>query len=130
VVINRKKGELIIDKIKGKGVDAAAAQYSAKVDTLRNVRFNQSFLPNNVGSEPRFNAYAFKLKQGQTSKAFAGNNGVYVVNAFNVSTPSSASDVNQLKSTLATSARAQVGTRFMPAFRKMAKIKDNRSKYF
>ncbi len=130
VVINRKKGELIIDKIKGKGVEAAAAQYSAKVDTLRNVRFNQSFLPNNVGSEPRFNAYAFKLKQGQTSKAFAGNNGVYVVNAFNVSTPSSASDVNQLKSTLATSARAQVGTRFMPAFRKMAKIKDNRSKYF
>lgn len=130
VVINRKKGELITDKIKGKGVEAAAAQYSAKVDTLRNIRFNQSFLPNNVGSEPRFNAYAFKLKQGQTSKAFVGNNGVYVVNAFNVSTPSSASDVNQLKSTLATSARAQVGTRFMPAFRKMAKIKDNRSKYF
>lgn len=130
VVINRKKGELIIDKVKGKGVEAAAAQYSAKVDTLRNVRFNQSFLPNNVGSEPRFNAYAFKLKQGQTSKAFAGNNGVYVVNAFNVTTPSSASDVNQLKTTLATSARAQVGTRFMPAFRKMAKIKDNRSKYF
>ena len=129
-VINRKKGELITDKIKGKGVEAAAAQYSAKVDTLRNIRFNQSFLPNNVGSEPRFNAYAFKLKQGQTSKAFAGNNGVYVVNAFNVTTPSSASDVNQLKSTLATSARAQVGTRFMPAFRKMAKIKDNRSKYF
>jgi peptidyl-prolyl cis-trans isomerase D len=130
VVINRKKGELITDKIKGKGVEAAAAQYSAKVDTLRNIRFNQSFLPNNVGSEPRFNAYAFKLKQGQTSKPFVGNNGVYVVNAFNVSTPSSASDVNQLKSTLATSARAQVGTRFMPAFRKMAKIKDNRSKYF
>lgn len=129
-VINRKKGELIIDKIKGKGVEAAAVQYSAKVDTLRNIRFNQSFLPNNVGSEPRFNAYAFKLKQGQTSKPFAGNNGVYVVNAFNVSTPSSASDVNQLKTTLATSARAQVSTRFMPAFRKMAKIKDNRSKYF
>lgn len=131
VVINRKKGELIVDKIKGKGVEAAAAQYSAKVDTLRNIRFNQSFLPNNVGSEPRFNAYAFKLKQGQTSKPFAGNNGVYVVNAFNVSTPTSATaDVNQLKTTLATSARAQVGTRFMPAFRKMAKIKDNRSKYF
>lgn len=130
VVINRKKGELIINKIKGKGVEAAAAQYSAKVDTLRNIRFNQSFLPNNVGSEPRFNAYAFKLKQGQTSQPFLGNNGVYVVNAFNVTTPSSASDVNQLKSTLATSARAQVGTRFMPAFRKMAKIKDNRSKYF
>ncbi len=131
VVINRKKGELIVDKIKGKGVEAAAAQYSAKVDTLRNIRFNQSFLPNNVGSEPRFNAYSFKLKQGQTSKPFAGNNGVYVVNAFNVSTPASATaDVNQLKTTLATSARAQVATRFMPAFRKMAKIKDNRSKYF
>lgn len=131
VVINRKKGELIVDKIKGKGVEAAAAQYSAKVDTLRNIRFNQSFLPNNVGSEPRFNAYSFKLKQGQTSKPFAGNNGVYVVNAFNVSTPASATaDVNQLKTTLAGSARAQVATRFMPAFRKMAKIKDNRSKYF
>lgn len=129
-VINRKKGELIIDKIKGKGVEAAAVQYSAKVDTLRNIRFNQPFLPNNVGTEPRFNAYAFKLKEGQTSKAFAGNNGVYVVNAFNVSTPSPDADVNQLKTTLAASARAQVGTRFMPAFRKMAKIKDNRSKYF
>lgn len=129
-VINRKKGELIIDKIKGKGVEAVAAQYNAKVDTLRNIRFNQSFLPNNVGSEPRFNAYAFKLKQGQTSKPFAGNNGVYVVNAFNVSTPSSASDVNQLKTTLATSARSQVNTRFMPAFRKMAKVNDKRSKYF
>jgi peptidyl-prolyl cis-trans isomerase D len=129
-VINRKKGELIVDKIKGKGVEAAAAQYSAKVDTLRNIRFNQPFLPNNVGTEPRFNAYAFKLKQGQTSKAFAGTNGVYVVNAFNISTPSSEFDVNQFKTTLAASARAQVGTRFMPAFRKMAKIKDYRSKYF
>ncbi|MBK9487657.1 MAG: SurA N-terminal domain-containing protein [Haliscomenobacter sp.] len=63
-VINRKKGELIAEKLKGKGVKAAAAQYSVKVDTLRNIRFNQAFLPNNVGSEPRLNAYAFKLKQG------------------------------------------------------------------
>ncbi|MBK9491858.1 MAG: hypothetical protein IPO07_25960 [Haliscomenobacter sp.] len=56
VVINRKKGELIVDKSKGKGVEAAAAQYSAKVDTLRNIRFNQSFLPNNV-SFLRLTAY-------------------------------------------------------------------------
>lgn len=129
-VINRKKGELIVDKIKGKGVEAAAAQYDVKVDTLRNLRFNQSFLPNNVGSEPRFNAYAFKLKEGQSSQAFSGNNGVYVLKAFHVSTPTASNDVNQLKTTLAGSARAQVGTRFMPAFRKMAKIVDRRSKYF
>lgn len=129
-VINRKKGELIVDKLKGKGVEAAAAQYSVKVDTMRNIRFNQTFLPNNVGTEPRLNAYAFKLKEGQSTKPFAGNNGVYVVKAFNVADATLSDDVNQLKTTLANSARAQVGTRFMPAFRKTAKIVDRRSKYF
>lgn len=129
-VINRKKGELIVDKLKGKGVEAAAAQYSVKVDTMRNIRFNQTFLPNNVGTEPRLNAYAFKLKEGQSTKPFVGNNGVYVVKAFNVSEATASNDVNQLKTTLANSARAQVGTRFMPAFRKTAKIVDRRSKYF
>lgn len=129
-VINRKKGELIVDKLKGKGVEAAAAQYSVKVDTMRNIRFNQTFLPNNVGTEPRLNAYAFKLKEGQSTKPFVGNNGVYVVKAFNVSEAAASGDVNQLKTTLANSARAQVSTRFMPAFRKTAKIVDRRSKYF
>lgn len=129
-VINRKKGELIVDKLKGKSVEAAAAQYSVKVDTMRNIRFNQTFLPNNVGTEPRLNAYAFKLKEGQSTKPFAGNNGVYVVKAFNVADATLSDDVNQLKTTLANSARAQVGTRFMPAFRKTAKIVDRRSKYF
>lgn len=129
-VINRKKGELIVDKLRGKGVEAAAAQYSVKVDTMRNVRFNQTFLPNNVGTEPRLNAYAFKLKEGQSTKPFAGNNGVYVVKAFNVADAVVSGDVNQLKTTLAASARAQVGTRFMPAVRKTAKIVDRRSKYF
>ena len=129
-VINRKKGELIAEKLKGKGVKAAAAQYSVKVDTLRNIRFNQAFLPNNVGSEPRLNAYAFKLKQGQTSQPFIGTNGVYVVNALSISTPNSSTDLNQLKTTLSGNTRAQISNRFMPAFRKSAKISDKRSKYF
>lgn len=129
-VINRKKGELILEKIKNKSVEAVAAQYSVKADTLRNMRFNQSFLPNNLGSEPRFNAYAFKLKQGQTSKPFIGNGGVFVVNALFVTTPNAATDLNQLKTTLASNMRMQVGSRFMPAFRKTAKVVDKRSKYF
>jgi peptidyl-prolyl cis-trans isomerase D len=129
-VINRKKGELIAGKLKGKSVEAAAAQYSAKIDTMRNIRFNQSFLPNNVGAEPRVNANTFKLKQGQTSNPVVGNGGVFVLNALFVSTPNTATDINQLKTTLSGNARSQVSNRFMPAFRKMASIKDKRSKYF
>lgn len=129
-VINRKKGELIAGKLKGKSVEAAAAQYSAKIDTMRNIRFNQSFLPNNVGAEPRVNAYAFKLKQGQTSSPVVGNGGVFMLNALFVTTPNTATDINQFKTTLSSNARSQVSNRFMPAFRKMASIKDRRSKYF
>ena len=129
-VINRKKGELIAGKLKGKSVEAAAAQYSAKIDTMRNIRFNQSFLPNNVGAEPRVNANTFKLKQGQTSNPVVGNGGVFVLNALFVSTPNTATDISQLKTTLSGNARSQVSNRFMPAFRKMASIKDKRSKYF
>jgi hypothetical protein len=59
-----------------------------------------------------------------------GNGGVFVLNALFVSTPNTATDINQLKTTLSGNARSQVSNRFMPAFRKMASIKDKRSKYF
>ncbi len=130
LVTNRKKGELIASKLKGKGLEAAAGAYNVKVDTLTNTRFNQTFLPNNIGVEPRFNGYAFKLNTGQTSQPVIGTSGVYVIKAVTKTTPAVGGDLENLKKTLGANMRMQVGNFFMPALKRAAKIKDSRSKFF
>lgn len=128
-VVNRKKGELISAKLKGKDLAAAAAAYSASVDTVLDVRFNSSFIPN-IGAEPKLLGAAFRLDNGKTSAPIVGNGGVYVIKVTDKSQPSVPSNLPALRRTLETTLRSQVNAKLMEVLREKASIADNRAKFF
>jgi peptidyl-prolyl cis-trans isomerase D len=61
-------------------LNAIAAAYGpgAMVSAATDLRFSNNLIPN-LGEEPKVVGRAFGLKQGEVSKALAGNNGVFVV---------------------------------------------------
>lgn len=129
LVLNYKKGQIISERIKGKSLSAVAQQFSGKVDTLTNMRFNMSFIPN-LGTEPKMLGEVYRLKKGQTTKPIIGNGGVIVATLIDRSAPSVPSTLFELQKQIMLGARGQVATKLMPALKKEVNIKDYRSKFF
>jgi len=127
-VINRKKGEILQERMAGQDLPALAASFDTQADTLQ-ATFSQSFI-GNLGSEPKVIGSAFNLEQGQLSEPIVGNTGVYMVKLLNKPQIGPATNIPQLRRTMASSMRAQVGVQLMQAMRKNASIEDNRSKFY
>lgn len=129
-VINRKKGEMIAQKLKGKDLEAAAKAYSVEVQSLENITFASAFLPNNIGNEPKLLGHLARLEQGKTSGPIAGNSGVYVVKVLQKTAPQPVANMAELRSTLSRGPQSQAAIGFMEGIKKSAKIKDLRAKFF
>jgi len=130
-VTNRKKAEIIKQRLSGKDLAAAAAAFEVPVDTARNISFSQSFLPN-VGNEPAVIGHMFKLEAGKTSEAIRGQTGVFLLQLIS-KTPATPVDPSQLASirtrnSMTTGMNAQ--NTLMGAMKKQANIKDKRAKFF
>lgn len=128
-VINRKKGELIKQRIQGTDLAAIAAGFSAQVDTATNVNFASSFVPT-LGSEPALIGEVFNLEQGQVSKPVVGNAGVYVAQVINKPAVGQANNIPQMRRVMAQAVRGQVGSQLIQAMKKNADIEDYRSKFY
>ncbi len=129
LVLNEKKGALISEQIKGKELEAIAAQYELSVDTARNVNFGSSVI-SGIGSEPRVLGWAFVLDQGQQSDPIAGNNGVYVIEVTFKPAPTPPANLAIFRQTAALSARSQIQARVMDALKELADIEDYRARFF
>jgi peptidyl-prolyl cis-trans isomerase D len=129
LVLNYKKGEIISGKIKSKNLSSIASQFKSKIDTLPNMRFTMSFIPN-LGNEPKVLGEAYRLNQGQVSKPIIGNSGVVVLEVVGKTPPTLPPSLFELQSSMASNTRSQVATKLMQAIKKKANIKDNRSKFF
>ncbi|MDR1372343.1 MAG: SurA N-terminal domain-containing protein [Dysgonamonadaceae bacterium] len=80
-IINRKKGELLVDKFKAlnaASLDAYAAGLNVKVDTVKLLSFADSRIVG-IGVEPTVSARASLAEVNQITEPFAGRNGVYVL---------------------------------------------------
>ena len=126
LVKNRKKGEVIVAKIKGAtDLAALAAQYEGKVDTARNSSFMQG------GSEPRVVGTVFNTAKGALSAPVIGTNGVYVVSPLTdkpqMQLPP---DLTMFRRQMSSTAVSAVKTGLMTALKKSAKTEDFRSKFF
>lgn len=128
-VMKRKKAEYIASQIQGKDVEAVAAQYGMKVDTLNNVNFGMNYLQN-YGNETALVGKLANLPQGQTSKPIIGNDGVFVAQILSKAEASLATDIAATRNQLSMQARGSVDTRLMEAVKESAKLKDNRYNFY
>ncbi|MBK8702542.1 MAG: peptidylprolyl isomerase [Saprospiraceae bacterium] len=131
LVINRKKAELIKERIKGQDMNAVASTYNVQPDTAYGVTFAQSFVQN-LGNEPAVVGTLFTLDSGKTSEPIAGETGVFVLNVTRRNPPAGDAGVAlpQLKMQLTQTARQQIPLGVMTALKNNAKIKDNRAKFY
>lgn len=128
-VMNRKKGEMIASQITNTDLSAIASNYESKVDTVRNVNFNMSYLQA-LGQEPEVLANIDAMQVNDVKGPIVGNNAVYVFKVLNKSQASLPSDIKTLRNNVAQPVRNAVDFQLMDALKKAAKIEDNRFTYF
>ena len=129
LIINEKKGALIVDRIKDMDMNTIASTYSISVDTARNVNFVQTFVQD-LGSEPKVMASAFNLNENEVSAPIVGQTGVFVVKMVRRPILATASNIPQLRQNISSQSRSQVAAQLIPAVRKNADISDNRFKFY
>ncbi len=136
IIRNTKKADEIKKKLnKLNSLEAAASAYNLQVlntGTDSTLTFDAQII-NGVGSEPKVAGAAFnKTYQSKVSPPIAGNTGVFVIKAKGISAkPALAPEiVSQQKSNEQSRLmQAALGQSFN-SLKKMAKIKDSRSKFF
>ncbi len=134
-VRNLKKGNEIIGKLSAATtLDAAAAIYKVQVGSAgadSTLTINAQII-NGVGQEPKIIGAAFnKAYQTKVSEPIAGTNGVYLLKVNSVA--NKAGDTPQLAAAQATEkTRSMIQTTysFFESLKKLADIKDNRSKLY
>lgn len=130
-VINKKKAELLAQKMKGKQLENLATDFSTQIDTAQNINFSQAMLPN-VGTEPKVVAEAFAIAKGALSQPITGASGVFVIKVLEKragETPT-VFDLGSIGSLLASSTRSQIQAQLMETLKNDAKIRDYRFKFF
>lgn len=78
LIINKKKADLIIKKIKGKTLTEISKNQNKNIASALSVNISSPTL-SGVGNEPKVIGASFGLEVGQTSKAILGNRGVFYV---------------------------------------------------
>lgn len=111
-------------------IQAVAQRYGVEADTARAVNFNSAFVPG-LGSEPAAIAQAFSLPEGETSEAFAGQTGVFLVKPLVRTEPGDVSaNVANVRRGQSGRVEANVRNRFGLALRESAEVEDNRSRFY
>ena len=129
LVINEKKGELILSKIKDMDMNTIASTYSSSIDTASNVNFIQGFIQN-LGNEPKVLATAFNLGENEVSAPVVGETGVFVVRMVRKPILATATNIPQLRQSISSQSRARVPVSLLQAVRKNADISDNRFRFY
>jgi peptidyl-prolyl cis-trans isomerase D len=132
ILRNRKKAELITKKMGSPAtLDAAASTSNQPVMHADTVNFSSGTIPN-AGREPKVVGASFdKALAGKpASPPIAGNSGVFVIRVEKVSALSNPNgDIRQQRFGLEQQQR-QVAYQIMEEMKRLAKITDNRGKFF
>lgn len=127
-VISRKRGEMLLAQIKdASNLGALASQFGVTVDTAASASFASPQLGPG-GYEPKVVGQVFSLAEGQLTKPFIGNSGVFVATGCKSATPVQApGDVSMFKRQYNQIA-SQISQRMVSTLRKSADVQDFRSK--
>lgn len=131
LIINEKKAQKIISKLKGSTLEQIGQSAGVSVLHADSVGFAQPFIPN-IGNEPKITGAAFnKSLQGKVSEPIAGNTGILVIKSEGVSAvPNTNVNAEQLRKQLVMQEKQMGGYRSIEALKKAADIKDNRFDFY
>ncbi len=124
LVKNEKKAEKLIAQISGTDLNAIASQFNTTVGTADGLKYN-FISTGDLGKEPKVIASAFALKEGEVSKPFAGDQGVFVVKSTGIDVADIA-DMTSFKNTERTKNKTAVDFYSQEALFKSADISDLR----
>jgi len=128
-VRNYKKGQMLMEEMKGKDLNAIAGAYSTGVETATDLSFTSSAIPG-AGAEPKVIATAFAVTENQESAPIIGNGGVYILKPTRKTTVGSATNLIDVKKRTNTTMRNQVRGQIVEGLKKNAEITDNRSRVY
>lgn len=131
-VRKQKKAEQIIAKLGGNGsLEDLAKQYpGAIVNTAPDVTMSGASIAE-IGYDPAAVGRAFGLKKdGDRTKPFAGESGVIVLSRVKVTPAAEIADYNMYKSQIEQRVNGRVSYSLFEAIKDLAKIKDERIKFF
>ena len=124
-----KKAKLIREKIKATSVDEVAKEQNVIVSTAAAINMKAPTLAG-AGQEPLVVGAAFGLKEGETSKLIDGNKGVFIIEVTKL-TEAPKLDNYQANSNRLTTLRVNGSeTKVYNALKNVAKIEDNRAKFY
>ena len=130
VVLNKKKGEFLVNKIgTSTDINSVANQYNGSIENSAGVSFGTSSIPV-LGNEPEVIALAFTTGVNQTSAPIVGNDGVFVVKPTAKTEAPPATNIVSLRSSNTASSRTSAGFKLFDGLRKAAKVEDNRFTFF
>ncbi|MCQ2191429.1 MAG: SurA N-terminal domain-containing protein [Paludibacteraceae bacterium] len=120
-LIKEKKAEMLVAQMNGK-----ALAEIGKVDTVKDVRFNNNFVPN-MGPEASLAAAICNAKPGELSKPIKGNSGVFVFQK-TAERESSVPAIDQ--KALNDAVRSSVSRNLMKVLEDKADIENNSYRFF
>ncbi|MBI5219231.1 MAG: peptidylprolyl isomerase [Bacteroidia bacterium] len=134
IIVRRdKKAEMLIQKLENqikaeKTIDGLAAKLNTTVGTAENISFSSFSIPG-AGIEPVVIATVTAMPVNKLSGPLKGNNGVYAVSVDN-KTEAKDADFSVEQKNMLNSIQSQVDYKAYEALKKLANIKDMRSKFF
>ena len=132
-LLKDKKAEIISAEFNknataGKTLEDISREMNLEVKDAAQINFRSYAVPN-VGIEPALVAAASSAKEGVLSGPVIGNNGVYMLNVNNLTTPST-QDLKLLQNRLAMTYQMRGSYEAFDALRKKAEIVDKRYKFY
>jgi peptidyl-prolyl cis-trans isomerase D len=127
-VTNKKRADMLLAQVGGvNSLAALATQFGVPVDTAQMAAFASPSLGAG-GFEPRVVGHAFGIPEGQTSKVFAGNSGIFIVSGAKPTTPAAPpADVSMFKRPFSGAVVGQLRQRLMPSLKRDMKLDDLRN---
>lgn len=126
-VANRLKGQQLAERMAGKDLNAIAAEFSSKVDTLNNINMTMASLPNGYGREPKVLASVFATSAQSMSQPVIGETGVYVVKPLSTPNTGNSGSLPTARQQINQTQRGQVASQLLTAMRTNLAINDQRA---
>jgi len=129
VVLNELKGQKAVSEISGTDLNAIAAKYNVRIDTMRNLNLLNNFVQG-LGNEPKVLGAAFGQDNGAVSSPILGNSGVFVTKTLSKSPAGEVTDIGFIKRTISGTKKSGIQFSLLEALKERHDVKDNRAIFY
>lgn len=132
-VIKDKKAEKFIAELTPKvnassSLQDLASKVTLPIDSAKSVTFAAPYLPN--GRELSIAGELFALKKGFNRKVIKGENGVYVIELYDIQEPTELKDYKAITDQIANQMKQRVDYEVFEALKQNSSVEDNRASFY